>query len=89
MPMEQEYGIEPFAVGVNSMMFSPFFRFVRMPSEGTTMLEAQVNEDSDVMTHRTGVPAFTRNVLGEYPDADCVILITWTSPWSAPWSTGV
>ena len=65
MPMEQEYGMDPFSVGVNSMTFSPFFKFVRIPRDGTTMLEAQVNDDSDVITQRTGVPALTRRVFGE------------------------
>lgn len=58
------------------MMFSPFCRFVLIPSNGTTILEAQVNDEFDVMIQRTGAPDFTRKMLGEYPEADCVISIT-------------
>ena len=48
------------------------------------MLEAQVNEEFEVMTQRTGMPTFTFKVLGEYPEADWVILIIWAFCWSSP-----
>mgnify|MGYP001608845131 CR=1 FL=1 len=65
MPIEQEKGIVPLAVGVNSMIFSPLANVLLMPSDGTTMLEAQVKEDSEVITHLTGTPALIFKVLGE------------------------
>src|SRR3989338_6324209 len=65
IPMEQEKGIRPISLGVNSIIFSPWLKYFLMLYLGMTILEAQENWDWESITHLTGTPCLMVKLLGE------------------------
>ena len=74
--MEQLNFKTPVSVGVNSIIFSPKLRPLRIFNEEDTSELAQVLTSLEVITHLTGIPFLTVRVFGEYPEAFWTILAT-------------